>query len=377
LDAFARHRRPHFVSLLPRRMRAAAAGTAISVIAVGTASLAFAPSAAAEPATPSPGCPAAAAITGAAQLSANAPPKLRHDKILTVEDQAGSVNVLDNDGSSGGPLTLLAVTTPAHGNVSWKPTGEVAYTPTDGYVGFDNFDYTAGDASGRTSDNGTVGVRICNVGATAEAVSLVGTFNHPVGFNPLEHASAPAGDKLSLWSYTQPAHGQTGVVGDQLVYLPDTGFFGTDNFTYTVTDGQGVCSTAPVTVRIPVDTEVSPIPPTKRSPVPETTLPETGPANVGWLALAGLLLVGLGGALLFGARLGERPAAVVRAKERPGLMTVMWRWYAAVLGQARPKLVALRARLHQPVVGGMRAPPRRRTGSGQRRRRELVALHYF
>jgi LPXTG-motif cell wall-anchored protein len=120
---------------------------------------------------------------------------------------------------------------------------------------------------------------------------------------------------LRLWSFTQPKHGQTGVVGDQLVYLPDNGFFGTDDFTYTVTDGQGICSTAPVTVKIPVATEVSPVPPIRRSATLPATLPETGPANIGWLALAGVLLVGLGGALLAVSRRGNPRVAAVAVRE--------------------------------------------------------------
>src|SRR3954462_8911530 len=178
-----RHRRPRtVVSRLPRALRSAAAGTALCVIAVGTASLALAPSA--EAATgPSAACPAASLVTGSEQLAGNAPPKLRHDKILTVEDTTGSVNVLDNDGSSAGPLAVTDVTKPDHGAVSWKPTGEVTYHPDNGYVGFDGFTYSARDTAGQTSEGGTVGVRVCNVGPTSEAVSLVGTFNHPVGFN--------------------------------------------------------------------------------------------------------------------------------------------------------------------------------------------------
>ena len=96
-----------------------------------------------------------------------------------------------------------------------------------------------------------------------------------------------------------------GVVGAELRYVPDTGFAGTDAFTYTVIDAQGFCSTAPVTVHIPVVTEVLPRPPITRSP----TLPDTGSPNVGWAALLGLLLIGAGGLLWTGsARLDRRPA---------------------------------------------------------------------
>jgi hypothetical protein len=310
----ARDRRPHTT------LRTAAAATVLATMTVGISAVALAPAANATP-TNSPNtsiaCPPAQAASGPAKLAAGKPPKLRRDKILTVEDQAGSVNVLSNDGSSAGGLTLLAVTDPSHGTITWTPDGSVTYRPDNGYIGFDKFNYTAGDAAAQTATGGIVGVRICNVGATAEAVSLVGTFNHSVGFKWLDHSSAPAGDTISLWSFTQPAHGQTGVLGDRLVYLPDTGFSGTDHFTYTVSDGQGICSTAPVTVKIPVGTEVLPIPPIKRSPPP--TLPDTGPAALGWLALSGLLLIVVGAAAMTAsARLDRRrrdAAATAAARE--------------------------------------------------------------
>src|SRR4051794_26475038 len=101
----ARHRRPRTVA---SSLRSAAAGTALSVIAAGTASLALSPSAeAATNATTatSSACPVTeAAKTGGGHLAANAPPKLRRDRILTLEDKAASVDVLSNDESSAGPL---------------------------------------------------------------------------------------------------------------------------------------------------------------------------------------------------------------------------------------------------------------------------------
>jgi LPXTG-motif cell wall-anchored protein len=371
----ARHRRPH--SSLPRAIRSAAAATLLSMLAVGTASMAFAPSADAAPATaPSATCPGAHdPVTGSQTIPAGKPPKLRHDKIITSEDIAGSVNVLANDGSSDGDLTLIAVTRPDHGTVQWQASGDVTYRPDDGYVGFDQFDYTAGDEAGRTSTNGTVGVRVCNVGPTAEAVSLVGVFNHDVGFNPLDHATAPAGDHLSLWSFTQPKHGQTAVVGDQLVYRPNTGFFGTDNFTYTVTDGQGICSTAPVTIRIPVETKVSPIPPIERSPTP--TLPATGPSDVGWLALGGLLLVAAGGAVLFSStRLGRRSVAVAGVADDPALVTDVRR-NGPTSGRRRPAVSALMRWLVDLVDGPTRAPPYRSAGPPTPRRQSPLCFGYL
>ncbi|NNF63954.1 MAG: tandem-95 repeat protein [Acidimicrobiia bacterium] len=48
----------------------------------------------------------------------------------------------------------------------------------------------------------------------------------------------PDGDTLTIESFTQPANGTvTAVDDDTLHYEPDPGFFGTDTFNYTITDG--------------------------------------------------------------------------------------------------------------------------------------------
>jgi hypothetical protein len=216
--------------------------------------------------------------------------KLKPDKIHTSENQPGSVNVLRNDLPSGS-LTLVAVTRSAHGTVTFTRGGLVTYRPATGFVGNDVFGYSAINQAGRTSVLGLVRVNVCNVGPTARDVTLTTKVNTAVGFNPLKYATAPAGDHVRLWAISQPTHGQTVVAGDQVLYIPDAGFIGTDAFTYTVTDGQGACDTAKVTVRIP-KTEVLARPPVTAPPPP--TLPVTGPTEVKHVALLGFGLVGLG-----------------------------------------------------------------------------------
>src|SRR3954451_13884755 len=127
-----------------------AAASALCALTVGATTMALAPAAHASTTNSSgntpAACPAAdAAKTGPAQLPAGEPPKLRRDRILTVEDHDALVNVFANDGSSAGRLTLLAVSDPMHGDIAWNPNGLVTYRPKNGYVGFDQLNYTAGD----------------------------------------------------------------------------------------------------------------------------------------------------------------------------------------------------------------------------------------
>ena len=65
------------------------------------------------------------------------------------------------------------------------------------------------------------------------------------------------GDPLTLFSFTQPAHGTVAVVTvggvgamGRMIYSPVANFHGTDTFTYVVSDGTGGTDTATVTVTV-------------------------------------------------------------------------------------------------------------------------------
>jgi len=71
-----------------------------------------------------------------------------------------------------------------------------------------------------------------------------------------------AGDQLTFTVVTSPQHGTltTGTVSSIVYYTPNTGFSGTDSFTYKATDGQGVDSNN-ATVTITVKAAAPPPPP--------------------------------------------------------------------------------------------------------------------
>ncbi len=57
-------------------------------------------------------------------------------------------------------------------------------------------------------------------------------------------------DPLTIALSSDPANGTVSVDGDQLLYQPDTGFTGTDSFSYLLSDGQGGEDTGLVTVHV-------------------------------------------------------------------------------------------------------------------------------
>jgi hypothetical protein len=75
--------------------------------------------------------------------------------------------------------------------------------------------------------------------------------NSPVVIAVLANDSDPDGDALSVLASTQGAHGAVTLNADgTITYTPAPAFHGTDQFTYTLSDGHGGTDTAMVTVTV-------------------------------------------------------------------------------------------------------------------------------
>ncbi|MCB9009761.1 MAG: cadherin-like domain-containing protein [Ardenticatenaceae bacterium] len=66
----------------------------------------------------------------------------------------------------------------------------------------------------------------------------------------LSNDSDVDGDTLTIDSVSAPANGTVVNNGTDVTYTPDTGFLGSDSFTYTVSDNNGGTATATVTVTV-------------------------------------------------------------------------------------------------------------------------------
>ncbi|MBW9204739.1 tandem-95 repeat protein [Mumia sp. zg.B17] len=86
-----------------------------------------------------------------------------------------------------------------------------------------------------------------NTPPTAGNVTASTDFGAPVDIT-LAGADADEGDELT-YTYGTPANGTVTGEGADVTYTPDEGFFGTDTFTYTVSDGEAE-ATGTVTVNV-------------------------------------------------------------------------------------------------------------------------------
>lgn len=66
----------------------------------------------------------------------------------------------------------------------------------------------------------------------------------------LSNDSDPDSDTLQLTSVTQPSNGSASVSGSQAVYTPNSGYNGSDEFSYTISDGFGGTASAKVFITV-------------------------------------------------------------------------------------------------------------------------------
>ena len=144
----------------------------------------------------------------------------------------------------------------AHGSVVMHADGTFTYTPDAGYVGSDSFTYTASDATnGTVSNTATETVTV----AAAAPVARDGSAGGNEDDNAISGqavASQINGDPLSYTltgSGGGAEHGSVVMHADgTFTYTPDTGYVGSDSFTYTASDATNgtVSNTATETVTV-------------------------------------------------------------------------------------------------------------------------------
>lgn len=175
-------------------------------------------------------------ITSANQ---NQSPIANNDTATLAEDTFVSISVLDNDSDPDGDIiNVINITQGDNGSVS-QSGAILTYTPNADYNGSDTFSYTVSDGKGGT-DSATVNLTITPVNdnpvANNDASST--SENVSVTINVINNDTDIDGDNLSVQSVTNGGNGSVIDNGNGTVtYTPNNGFFGSDVFTYVISDG--------------------------------------------------------------------------------------------------------------------------------------------
>ena len=168
------------------------------------------------------------------------------------------IDVLANDfQTADNPLTIINLDLAGtRGQVRIATDGKsVDYTPPNGFIGLDSFGYTVRDAFGQTS---SARVNVTVTFQSAQPIAVDDSFEVPQGsvnrpLNVLDNDVPSVAGGISITSVTPGSNGGTITIiggGQSLRYTPLPGFNGTEQFTYSIQDANGVASTAQVTVNL-------------------------------------------------------------------------------------------------------------------------------
>ena len=197
----------------------------------------------------------------------DAPSDMTYTDLSVIE---GQVNVFGADellslmtDVDGDVLSLVSVQDGVNGTVALNAAGDMEFTPDAGYTGPASFNFTVTDGNGGFS-TGYVSMDVisgANQAPTAVDDGIYGTdFYTPLTLSSSEllaNDSDPEGASLSIvdvqllgtiYSYnTRDVYIDAN--GD-IVYTPQRSVTGTEQFSYTVSDGEGGLSSATVTIDV-------------------------------------------------------------------------------------------------------------------------------
>ncbi|QLQ30294.1 MAG: tandem-95 repeat protein [Candidatus Thiothrix singaporensis] len=155
----------------------------------------------------------------------------------------GSIELMDNDNDPfnqppDAPNNSVG-TNPGNqfANAGWGATDDNDY--------FGNY---GGAASCTAAPTNTAPSASADTASTAQDTAVT--------IDVLANDSDADGDTLSIESFTQGGHGTVTATGGKLVYTPNSGFVGSDSFTYTVSDGTDT-ATGTVNVQVTASSTMS------------------------------------------------------------------------------------------------------------------------
>ena len=167
------------------------------------------------------------------------------------EDSSVTIPVLDNDSDvEGDPLTITGVIDGSNGVVVNNGTN-VTYIPNPDWFGVDTFMYTISDGNGGSaSADVTVTVTPVNDDPLGMADSATTFEDTPVGVEVLANDSDVDSSALTVTAVADGSNGTVTTDGVTATYTPDPDWFGTDTFTYRVSDDLGAWCETTVTVLV-------------------------------------------------------------------------------------------------------------------------------
>lgn len=169
---------------------------------------------------------------------ANIPPIAYPGVVSGFEDSQIQIAMQGNDPDNKQPyqgLSFFITSSPTNGILIGTTNSFLrTYTPNPNFFGTDTFTFVANDGIASSSNaTFTITVRPVNDAPTAQSQLVATDEDTPIAITLL--ASDIDGDALT-YQVTPPSRGTLSGVAPNLIYTPETNYFGDDLFTFTVRD---------------------------------------------------------------------------------------------------------------------------------------------
>jgi hypothetical protein len=203
----------------------------------------------------------------------NDAPIANDSSVITEEDKPVSVGLTGSD-PDGDLLTYIIVRGPSHGSLKGMAgtSPKVSYTPKANFNGTDSFTFKVSDKIVESAvATALITVKPVNDRPVAKDDSVTTKEDAKISsIDVLKNDTDIENDELKVKSVTQGKNGSVSINSDgTLSYTPKENFYGSDAFTYTISDGNGGTDAAAVRVEIEA---VNDAPTFTSKPVTEATV---------------------------------------------------------------------------------------------------------
>jgi Tfp pilus assembly protein PilF len=191
----------------------------------------------------------------------NNPPVASASSMTTTTNKPIDIQLLASD-KDNDELTASIVSTPSNGVLSGinQENGMVTYTSNSEFIGTDTFTFKVNDGK-IDSNSGLVTIAVeqepVNHPPSASDKKAATNSDTPIVIT-LPFSDVDQNDKLISFIVSHPSNGNLGNIDqilDLVTYTPNSGFSGTDTFTFKVNDGQIDSNIATVSLTIKPDQE--------------------------------------------------------------------------------------------------------------------------
>ncbi|NBC81877.1 MAG: tandem-95 repeat protein [Bacteroidetes bacterium] len=198
-----------------------------------------------------------------------------NDAYALNEDENVSGNILSNDNGLGDPpITIPSNSDPLYGTLSLNTaTGDFTYTPDANFNGTDTIQYTIRDQDGDESTARVIfTVQSVNDIPNAENDSYTMNENTALTNISVLVNDSGLGDGITVSLVADVSNGTLNLNSNgEFNYTPDNQFYGSDQFTYQITDGNGDNASATVSINVSYSNDYNPVANNDTISTPEDT----------------------------------------------------------------------------------------------------------